>query len=85
MDALDAEMDDHRSRYRAHQRELSPGRQRDESDRVRVKGRGRMKAPGFDDRWGGDEGRGSLAQRLGGGKDLLGRMSDARSLADRFS
>ncbi|EST08014.1 Protein of unknown function DUF2414 [Kalmanozyma brasiliensis GHG001] len=85
MEAMDAELEDHRrSRHRDHQRELSPGR-REDSDRVRVKGRGRMKAPGFDDRWGGDEGKGSLAKRMGGGNDLLGRLGGGGRLADRFS
>lgn len=84
VDAMDEELEDiRRQRSHQHQRELSPGRggSRSEEGRVKVKGRGRMKAPGlssFD-----DEGKGSLASRMNGG-NLLGRMG-GRDLADRFS
>lgn len=97
VDAMDEELDElQRSRHNQHQRELSPGRRppsyaesRHDGGRVKTKGRGRMKAPGlssFDDRWESeaDAPKGSLAARMGGGKDLLGRMG-GQSLADRFS
>ncbi|CDS01439.1 uncharacterized protein SPSC_05146 [Sporisorium scitamineum] len=64
-------------RYR---RELSPTRTSGDG-RVKVKGRGRMKAPGgFNDRW---EEKGNLADRIN--SSLKDRLGGSNSLADRFS
>ncbi|SPO28114.1 uncharacterized protein UTRI_04505_B [Ustilago trichophora] len=96
LDAMDEEpLDLERSHRPHHQRELSPSRThtrhdsaRDDPGRVKMKGRGRMKAPGlssFDDRWDDTDNKRSLAKRMGGG-DLLGRLGGSgQSLADRFS
>ncbi|SPO28627.1 uncharacterized protein UTRI_04505 [Ustilago trichophora] len=96
VDAMDEELDDlQRSRRSQHERELSPSRTHsrhesatDDHGRVKIKGRGRMKAPGlssFDDRWDDTDNKPSLAKRMGGG-DLLGRLGGSgQSLADRFS
>lgn len=82
LDAMDEELEDiRRQRSHQHQRELSPGRgPRGDDGRVKVKGRGRMKAPGLSNF---DDDKESLASRLNGG-NLLGRMG-GRDLADRFS
>ncbi|TKY89919.1 hypothetical protein EX895_001216 [Sporisorium graminicola] len=71
-------------RYR---RELSPSRAASgEAGRVKVKGRGRMKAPGGSaglDRW-AEEDKSSLAGRIGT-NNLRDRLGGSNSLADRFS
>lgn len=90
LESLDQELDDLRhSRHQHHERELSPSRRQrtdDRSGRTKVKGRGRMKAPGFDDRWNAQEDERSLSSRMRGGGELLTRLGDSRgSLADRFS
>lgn len=89
-----ASMDDEleqlgRSRRDQHQRELSPSRRPSHSrydtdqsaGRVKVKGRGRMKAPGFDDRWN------SSQDTSRSGSNLLDRIGHAAKgpLADRFA
>ncbi|KAJ9473947.1 hypothetical protein PHBOTO_004036 [Pseudozyma hubeiensis] len=92
LESLDQELDDlrHTRHQQQYHRELSPSRRQrtdDRSGRTKVKGRGRMKAPGFDDRWSAqEEDSKSLSSRMGGGGELLTRLGDSRgSLADRFS
>lgn len=94
VEAMDQELEDmRRSRHQQHQRELSPSRRQrhhdnDRSGRTTVKGRGRMKAPGFDDRWPAQDDSTSLASRINAGSELLDRLGEARGqgrLADRFS
>lgn len=94
LDAMDEELDElRRSRHHQHQRELSPGRRprhTPDAGRLKVKGRGRMKAPGlssFDDRWNNPESTThSLADRLtqAPASELRARLG-SQSLADRFS
>ncbi|ETS64146.1 hypothetical protein PaG_01382 [Moesziomyces aphidis] len=80
---MDEELDRH-ARQRHHERELSPSR-RDSpsSSHVRVKGRGRMKAPASDGRWDDSP---PLAQRMDSdaAPKLLKRIQ-SNSLASRFT
>ncbi|PWZ03687.1 hypothetical protein BCV70DRAFT_184824 [Testicularia cyperi] len=82
LEEMDEELDQMQS-SRQYERELSPGRQpyRD-TGRVKMKGRGRMKAPGAASGW--NDGGANCTSRLDRKGELFDRMAHQR-LADRFS